>query len=108
MTYSFVSGLNLKQRFLIRVFNYCYSNDGLPINYTIAANKKRIPLTVKRQFLKTGIMKSAKDGTIEVPSEVKKVLLEHLEGEITEEEPDEQTLEILEDIYVKAGEMGKY
>lgn len=56
---------------------------------------------------KSGIINSARDGTIEVPNDVKKVLLEHLEGEITEEEPDEQMLEVLEDIYVKAGEMGK-
>lgn len=75
------------------------------MNYT-GANKKRLPLTEKRQVLKSGIMNSAQQGTIEVPNEVKKVLMEHLESEMTDEEPDEQMLEVLEDIYVKAGEIG--
>lgn len=63
-------------------------------------------MTEKKQVLKCGIIDSAKQGTIEVPNEVKKVLMEHLESELTEEEPDEQMLEVLEDIYVKAGEIG--
>lgn len=70
------------------------------------SNKKRIPLTEKKQVIKSGIINSAKAGTIEVPSDVKKVLMEHLEGDMTDEEPDEQMLEVLEDIYVKAGEIG--
>lgn len=88
------------------------SNDGLPVNYTNPAysgarKKRRLPLTEKKQVLKCGIIDSAKQGTIEVPSEVKKVLMEHCwETELTEEEPDEQMMEVLEDIYVKAGEIG--
>lgn len=70
------------------------------------SSKKRLPLTEKKQVIKSGIMNSAQGGTIEVPSEVKKVLMEHLEGEMTDDEPDEQMLEVLEDIYVKAGEIG--
>lgn len=47
---------------------------------------------------------------MDVPSEVKKVILEHLDEvvEISDEEPDEQMLEVLEDLYVKAGEIGEY
>lgn len=76
------------------------------MNYV--ANKKRIPLTEKKQVIKSGLMGSSQ-GTIDVPNEVKRALMEHFDTiEISEEEPDEQMLEVLEDLYVKAGEMGNF
>lgn len=81
------------------------SNTGLPVEYV--ANKKRIPLTEKKQVIKSGIIGSS--GTIDVPNDVRRVLMEHFETtELSEEEPDEQMLEVLEDLYVKAGEIGWY
>lgn len=45
-----------------------------------------------------------------MPDEVKKVLQESEFDEVNEEDdiPDEQQLQVLEDIWLKAGEMRKY
>lgn len=42
----------------------------------------------------------------DIPPDVKKVL-QDLELEEVDDQPDEQQLEVLEDIWLKAGEMGK-
>lgn len=66
------------------------SNPEIPAVF-LEAGKKRHPALKKPK--------------IEIPPEVKKVMDEL---ELEEEIPDEQQIEALEDIWIKAGELGKY
>lgn len=66
-----------------------YSNSEIPAVY-LEAGKKRHPAMRKPK--------------LEIPPEVKKVMEEM---ELEEEMPDEQQLEALEDIWLKAGELGE-
>lgn len=64
------------------------SNPEIPAVY-LEAGKKRQP--------------SMRKPKVDIPPEVKKVIDEL---ELEEEIPDEQQMEVLEDIWIKAGEMG--
>lgn len=55
---------------------------------------------------KKNVVDSAEGINTDIPPDVKKVLQE-MEEEHLDDQPDEQQLEVLEDIWLKAGEMGK-
>ncbi|XP_058805432.1 lysine-specific demethylase 4A-like [Phymastichus coffea] len=68
----------------------------------IPKNKRH---TIHRK--KSIINSNAEMSTPDIPPDVKKVLhdLEMEDGEVLDDQPDEQQLEVLEDIWLKAGEM---
>lgn len=55
---------------------------------------------------KKNVVDSTEGINTDIPADVKKVLQE-MEEEHLDDQPDEQQLEVLEDIWLKAGEMGK-
>lgn len=75
---------------LIKFIRRYYSNPEIPAVF-LEAGKKRHPAMRKPK--------------VEIPPDVKKVMEEL---DLEEEIPDEQQLEVLEDIWLKAGEMGKF
>lgn len=73
----------------------CNKNNNMEIpKLYLEAGKKRIPALKKKQMIQEHI----------IPNDVKRVI-EEIEMEDLDEEPDEQQLEVLEDIWLKAGEM---
>lgn len=86
------------------------SNGQLPQSYLDAVPKnKRHPIHRKKNITGTnaGVNMADLANRPDIPPDVKKVL-QDMELEETEDiAPDEQQLQVLEDIWVKAGEMGK-
>lgn len=94
------------------LFFFC-SNPVLPQSFLEAPKKnpKRHPIHKKKgSGTATGdgvlpsIDRTDEEELAEIPPDVQKVLEEM---ELEEEAPDEDTLEVLEDIWLKAGEMGE-
>lgn len=88
------------------------SNGELPHSYLSATPKnKRHMIHKKKNIVSTNSDVNMEElvNRADIPPDVKKVLLEFELEEQEEqlEEPDEQQLEVLEDIWLKAGEMGK-
>lgn len=85
------------------------SNGELPQGYLSATPKnKRHMIHKKKNIIRTnpGINMEELANRTDIPPEVKKAL-QDIEFDELEEPPDEQQLEVLEDIWLKAGEMGK-
>lgn len=61
----------------------------------------------KKKSTNPGINMEEFANRVDIPPDVKKVL-QDIEFDEIEEPPDEQQLEVLEDIWLKAGEMGKF
>ncbi|XP_076623452.1 lysine-specific demethylase 4C isoform X1 [Colletes latitarsis] len=83
------------------------SNGQLPQSYLSAAPKnKRHTIHKKKNIMATNPDVDMEElvNRPDIPPDVKKVL-QDLELEEVEEQPDEQQLEVLEDIWLKAGEM---
>jgi jumonji domain-containing protein 2 len=89
------------------------SNPVLPQSFLEAPKKnpKRHPIHKKKgsgtsagDGLLPSIDRTDEEELVEIPPDVQKVLEEMA---LEEEEPDEDTLEVLEDIWLKAGEMGE-
>jgi len=86
----------------------CSNSSGeLPQSYLNAAPKnKRHMIHKKKNIISTNSDMQELVNQADIPPEVKKAL-QDLEYEEMDEPPDEQQLEVLEDIWLKAGEMGK-
>lgn len=85
------------------------SNGQLPQSYLNAAPKnKRHTIHKKKNIMATNPDVDMEElvNRSDIPPDVKKVL-QDLELEEAYDQPDEQQLEVLEDIWLKAGEMGK-
>lgn len=85
------------------------SNGQLPQSYLNAALKNKRHMIHKQKNIRAtspSIDIEELDSYADIPPDVKKVL-QDLEMEEIEEPPDEQQMEVLEDIWLKAGEMGK-
>lgn len=85
------------------------SNGKLPQSYLSAMPKnKRHMIHKKKNIISTnpGVNMEELVNHADIPPDIKKAL-QDLEFEEMEEPPDEQQLEVLEDIWLKAGEMGK-
>lgn len=85
------------------------SNGELPQSYVRAALKNKRHMIHKQKSISTtnsGVDMEELERYPDIPPDVKKVL-QDLELEEIEEPPDEQQMEVLEDIWLKAGEMGK-
>lgn len=85
------------------------SNGELPQSYLRAALKNKRHMIHKQKNIITassGAHMEVLERYADIPPDVKKVL-QDLEMEDIEEPPDEQQMEVLEDIWLKAGEMGK-
>lgn len=85
------------------------SNSQLPQSYLNAAPKnKRHTIHKKKNIMATNPDVDMEElvNRPDIPPDVKKVL-QDLELEEVDDQPDEQQLEVLEDIWLKAGEMGK-
>lgn len=86
------------------------SNGQLPQSYLNAAPKnKRHMIHKKKMDTNSSVNMEELVNRADIPPDIKKVLqdLEFEEIEEPIEEPDEQQLQVLEDIWLKAGEMGK-
>lgn len=84
------------------------SNGQLPQEYLSVSPKKRHTIHKKKHPKGSSSDIDMEDlvNRSDIPADVKKVL-QDLEMEEVEDPPDEQQLEVLEDIWLKAGEMGK-
>lgn len=89
---------------------YCTAEDAEEGDDLIPKNKR---LTIHRK--KNGRKKKEDDDdnideSDDIPADVKKVIkdIEMEDDGLSDHQPDEQQLEVLEDIWLKAGEMGKY
>jgi hypothetical protein len=92
---------------------FFFSNPVLPQSFLEAPKKnpKRHPIHKKKgagttagEDVLLSIGRGDEDELDEIPPDVQKVLEEM---DLEEEVPDEDTLEVLEDIWLKAGEIGK-
>lgn len=87
------------------------SNGQLPQSYLNAAPKNKRHMIHKKKIIDTnsGVNMEELVNRADIPPDVKKALqdLEFEEMEEPMDEPDEQQLQVLEDIWLKAGEMGK-
>lgn len=87
------------------------SNGELPQSYLNAAPKNKRHMIHKKKIIATnpGVNMEELVNRADIPPDIKRALqdleLEEIEEPI--EEPDEQQLQVLEDIWLKAGEMGK-
>jgi hypothetical protein len=95
------------------VNNFFFSNPVLPQSFLEAPkknpkrhpiHKKKGPGTVAGEDVLLSIERGDEEDLDEIPPDVQKVLEEM---DLEEEVPDEDTLEVLEDIWLKAGEIGK-
>jgi jumonji domain-containing protein 2 len=97
------------------VFDYDFfcSNPVLPQSFLEAPKKnpKRHPIHKKKgsgtaagEDVPSSVDRAEEEELDEIPPDVQKVLEEM---DLEEEEPDEDTLEVLEDIWLKAGEIGE-
>jgi jumonji domain-containing protein 2 len=68
-------------------------------------HKKKGPGTAAGEDVLPSIDRADEEELDEIPPDVRKVLEEMA---LEEDEPDEDTLEVLEDIWLKAGEIGKF
>lgn len=87
----------------------CSNNGELPQSYLSAAPKNKRHMIHKKKVISTsGPSVNMEDivNRVDIPPDVKKAL-QDIDFEEMEEAPDEQQLEVLEDIWLKAGEMGK-
>jgi len=88
----------------------CSNNsDGqLPQSYLNAApkNKRHMIHGKKKIIANPGVNVEDIMNNADIPADVKKAI-QDLEYEEVEDVPDEQQMEVLEDIWLKAGEMGK-
>lgn len=84
------------------------SNGELPQSYLSATPKNKRHMIHKKKNISTNPGVNMEDlvNRADIPLEVKKAL-QDLDLDEMEEPPDEQQLEVLEDIWLKAGEMGK-
>lgn len=85
------------------------SNGKLPQSYLSAIPKnKRHMIHKKKNIISTNADVNMEElvNRADIPPDIKKAL-QDLEFDEMEEPPDEQQLEVLEDIWLKAGEMGK-
>lgn len=84
------------------------SNGQLPQSYLNASKNKRHTIHKKKNIITTNPDVDVEElvNRGDIPLELKKALQE-LEYDDAEDAPDEQQLEVLEDIWLKAGEMGK-
>ncbi|XP_014486863.1 PREDICTED: lysine-specific demethylase 4C-like isoform X2 [Dinoponera quadriceps] len=83
------------------------SNGQLPQSYLRAALKNKRHMIHKQKNIRAtspAVVMEQLEGYTDIPPDVKKVL-QDLEMEEIEEPPDEQQMEVLEDIWLKAGEM---
>lgn len=80
----------------------------LPQSYITAPKNKRHTIHRKKNIADTNpdVNMAELANRPDIPADVKKVL-QDLELEECEEQPDEQQLEVLEDIWLKAGELGE-
>lgn len=89
----------------------CSSSSGeLPQSYLNAVPKnKRHRIHKKKSIIVTSPDVDMEElvNRTDIPPDVKQAL-QDLEFDEVEEPPDEQQLEVLEDIWLKAGEMGKF
>lgn len=85
------------------------SNGELPHSYLSATSKnKRHMIHKKKNIMSTNSSVNMEEfvNRADIPPDVKKAL-QDLDFDELEDPPDEQQLEVLEDIWLKAGEMGK-
>ena len=109
-------GLNNVNRFCrmyVTTFFFFFSNPVLPQSFLEAPKKnhKRHPIHKKKgsvtatgEYILPSVYQADEEELGEIPPDVQKVLEEI---DLEDEAPDENTLEVLEDIWLKAGEMGR-
>lgn len=94
-------------------FLFFCSNPVLPQSFLEAPKKnhKRHPIHKKKgsgtaagEYILPSVYQADEEELGEIPPDVQKVLEEI---DLEDEAPDENTLEVLEDIWLKAGEMGR-
>lgn len=87
------------------------SNGQLPQSYLNATPKNKRHTIHKKKIIGTNPVVNMEElvNRADIPPDIKKALqdLEFEEIEEPIDEPDEQQLQVLEDIWLKAGEMGK-
>ena len=95
------------------IFFFFCSNPVLPQSFLEAPKKnhKRHPIHKKKgsgtpagEYILPSVYQADEEELGEIPPDVQKVLEEI---DLEDEAPDENTLEVLEDIWLKAGEMGR-
>jgi jumonji domain-containing protein 2 len=88
----------------------CIKNTQISDGYNDVPKNKRHTIHRKKNIIDSNVAVNVNSISSDIPPDVKKVL-QDLEMEETDdhldEQPDEQQLEVLEDIWLKAGEMGK-
>ena len=100
-------------RLYVTTFFFFCSNPVLPQSFLEAPKKnhKRHPIHKKKgsgtatgEYILPSVYQPDEEELGEIPPDVQKVLEEI---DLEDEAPDENTLEVLEDIWLKAGEMGR-